>query len=441
MATKHEKIIKHIESLPIGEKISVRLIAKAMDVSEGTAYRAIKDAENHGLVSTIQRVGTIRIEKKRKEAIKNLTFSEVLSVIEGEVLGGEKGLQKTLTKFIIGAMKEEAMVRYISKESLMIVGNREEAQRLALENGAAVLITGGFGTEKEIIDLANGKELPLMTTSYDTFTVAAMINRAMTDQLIKKEIMLTEDIYTKLNQTEYLSVDDTVDDYRKLNEASGHTRFPIVGKSNRLVGIVTAKDVIGKQDKMKIDRVMTRNPYYVKTHMSVASVAHTMIWDGLEVMPVVKDDLTLKGIISRQDVMKAMQSAQRQPQMGDTIADQINRLIKVPEETMESSETMELKFSVTPQMTNNVGTISFGVLSEVVSESAYKALASVHKRNLVVEQMSLHYFKLIQFGAEITIIPKIFDIGRKSARMDIELYSENGLAAKAIVVCQLIQKN
>ena len=54
MATKHDQILKHIEELPIGDRISVRSIAKSLSVSEGTAYRAIKDAENIGLVSTIQ---------------------------------------------------------------------------------------------------------------------------------------------------------------------------------------------------------------------------------------------------------------------------------------------------------------------------------------------------------------------------------------------------
>ncbi len=33
--TKHEQIIKHIESLSVGQKISVRKIAKDLDVSEG----------------------------------------------------------------------------------------------------------------------------------------------------------------------------------------------------------------------------------------------------------------------------------------------------------------------------------------------------------------------------------------------------------------------
>lgn len=52
LATKHEQILLYIDELPVGEKISVRQIAKAMSVSEGTAYRAIKDAENKGYVSS-----------------------------------------------------------------------------------------------------------------------------------------------------------------------------------------------------------------------------------------------------------------------------------------------------------------------------------------------------------------------------------------------------
>ncbi len=45
-------------------------------------------------------------------------------------------------------------------------------------------------------------------------------------------------------------------------------------------------------------------------------------------MPVVSDDLTLEGVITRQDVMKAMQLVQRQPQIADTISDQISGSIQ-----------------------------------------------------------------------------------------------------------------
>ncbi len=133
MATKHEQILSFIESLKVGNKISVRQIAKELNVSEGTAYRAIKEAENKGLVSTIERVGTIRIERKQKENFENLTFAEIVSIVDGQVLGGREGLYKTLNKFVIGAMELDAMMRYTEKDSLLIVGNRTEAHQFALK--------------------------------------------------------------------------------------------------------------------------------------------------------------------------------------------------------------------------------------------------------------------------------------------------------------------
>ncbi|WP_314061732.1 DRTGG domain-containing protein [uncultured Vagococcus sp.] len=439
MATKHDQILAYIETLPVGERISVRSIAKTLSVSEGTAYRAIKEAENTGLVSTIQRVGTIRIERKMKSHFEKLTFGEVVKIIEGDILGGRNGLEKALSKFIIGAMTENAMERYITPGSLMIVGNREEVQMLALERGAAVLITGGLETTDEIIALADEVGLPILSTSYDTFTVATMINRAMSDQLIKKDIMLVGDIFTSLEKTSFLYTTDTVADYRELSDRTNHTRFPVVNKSQRVLGIITAKDLIGKQDSQTLDKVMTKDPNNVKKHMSVASVGHLMIWDGLEMMPVVEDDLSLIGIISRQDVMKAMQLAQRQPQVANTISDQISGEITTIEGLTKNDEA-HFAFTVTPQMVSTVGTISFGVLSEIISNVSQRTMYLHQRRNVVIEQVNLHYFRLIQIESELDIRPRVLEIGRRSAKLDIEVYLENAIVAKAIVICQLMEK-
>lgn len=442
MATKHDLIIAHIESLPVGERISVRGIAKELDVSEGTAYRAIKDAENSGIVSTIQRVGTIRIERKLKKHIEKLTFAEVSKIVEGEVLGGSAGLEKDLNKFVIGAMEEKAMERYITPGSLMIVGNRTNVQKLALKEGAAVLITGGFETTPEIEAIADELALPIISTTYDTFTVATMINRALSDQLIKKDILLVGDIYMPLDKTQYLETTELVKDYKALSELTTHTRFPVVNKNRRVVGIVTAKDVLEKSDQQVIERIMTKDPRMVKKTMSVASVSHQMIWEGLEVMPVVTDDLSLLGIVTRQDIMKAMQLVQRQPQVSDTISDQIAGQIQMVEYDFEGNklEQPEFRFIVTPQMVNELGTISFGVLSEIIASAAKRSLLINQRRNTWIEQVNLHYFRLIQLESEVVLRPKILEFGRRSAKLDIEIFIENSLVGKAIVVCQVMER-
>ena len=438
MTSKHQQIIRYIESLPVGEKISVRSIAKNMEMSEGTAYRAIKEAENIGIVSTIERVGTIRIERKTKDNLEKLSFGEIIKIIEGEVFGGHDGLDKILNRFVIGAMTLDAMTRYIQPESLVIIGNREDAQLLALNQGAAVLITGGFQATPQLIQKADELKIPLMGTTYDTFTVASLINRAMTDQLIKKKIMIVADIYNDIENTNYLRMDQTVKEYRQLSEKTGNSRFPVINHSNRLVGVVSAKDILGKADTLTMERVMTKNPSVSKLHASVASVAHSMIWNGLEMLPVVQDNMELIGIISRRDVMKAMQLTQRQPQVGNTFEDDVSENLEIVEVNPTSAH---FSFTVTPQMTNNLGMLSFGVLCEVVSVASKEFIHRSQRRNTVIEQLEMHYLKMIPIESNISIQIQTLDNGRKVSKLDISVLLENSVVAKAIMSNQLMERN
>ena len=438
MTSKHQQIIRYIESLPVGEKISVRSIAKNMEMSEGTAYRAIKEAENIGIVSTIERVGTIRIERKTKDNLEKLSFGEIIKIIEGEVFGGNEGLDKILNRFVIGAMTLDAMTRYIQPESLVIIGNREDAQLLALNQGAAVLITGGFQATPQLIQKADELKIPLMGTTYDTFTVASLINRAMTDQLIKKKIMIVADIYNDVENTNYLRMDQTVKEYRQLSEKTGNSRFPVVNHSNRLVGVVSAKDILGKSDSLIIERIMTKNPSVSKLHASVASVAHSMIWNGLEMLPVVQDNMELIGIISRRDVMKAMQLTQRQPQVGNTFEDDVSENLEVIEINPTNAR---FSFTVTPQMTNNLGMLSFGVLCEVVSVASKEFIHRSQRRNTVIEQLEMHYLRMIPIESKIAIQIQTLDIGRKVSKIDISVLLENSVVAKSIMSNQLMERN
>ncbi|XJZ26469.1 DRTGG domain-containing protein [Bacillota bacterium Lsc_1132] len=439
MATKHEQILQYIDELPIGEKISVRQIAKAMNVSEGTAYRAIKDAENKGYVSTIERVGTIRIERKKKENIEKLTFAEVVNIVDGQVLGGRAGLHKTLNKFVIGAMKLEAMMRYTEAGNLLIVGNRTKAHELALKAGASVLITGGFDTEDDVKKLADKLQLPIISTSYDTFTVATMINRAIYDQLIKKEIILVEDILTPLAESYFLQTTDHTAKWHELNRETKHSRYPVVDHNKKIQGIVTAKDIVGHDEATPIEKIMTKNPMTVSGKTSVASAAHMMVWEGIELLPVVDDANKLEGIISRQDVLKALQMIQRQPQVGETIDDIVTNQLTMMRDRAKGEDVYSCE--VTPQMTNHIGTISYGVFTTIVTEAAGRVLKGYKKGDLVVENITIYFIKPVQIESMLEIYPKVLDVGRKFGKVDVEVFNEGILVGKAMMMCQLIDRH
>ncbi len=436
MATKHEQILAYIDRLPVGTKISVRQIAKDLDVSEGTAYRAIKEAEAQGYVSTIERVGTVRIEKKQKENIERLTFAEVVNIVDGHVLGGKEGLHKTLNKFVIGAMKLEAMMRYVDAGSLLIVGNRDQAHKLSLTHGAAVLITGGFDTSDEVKQLADELALPIISSSYDTFTVASLINRAIYDRLIKKEIVMVEDILKPLAETAVLRTTDTIDTWHRYTEEYGDTRFPVVDDQMRLVGIVTSKDIIGHERGTPIEKVMSKNPITTSPRVSVASSAHLMVWEGIELLPVVDTHKKLIGVLSRQDVLKALQYIQKQPQMGETFPNQIMshfREERVGDHVVYTGE-------VTPQMTNHLGTIASGVMTTVIVETACNELRQYKRGDMVPENITVYFLKPVQMESQIQVKPRVLDISRRFGKVEVSVFHNDQLVGQAMVTAQIVER-
>ncbi|WP_057509815.1 DRTGG domain-containing protein [Staphylococcus simulans] len=429
--TKHEQILAHIESLAVGQKISVRKIAKDLEVSEGTAYRAIKDAEQLGLVATIDRVGTVRIEKKTREEIEHLTFGEIVKIIDGQVLAGRNGLHNTLTKFAIGAMKLENVVKYLTKNTLLIVGNRTDVQLEALRHGSAVLITGGFSTTPEIKRYADQHDLPILSSNYDSYLVANMINRAMYNQIIRKEILIVEDIVKPVTEETVLKETMKVADVKSRSQETGHSRFPVVDDDFKLVGIVTSKDIIAKDSEEYLYKVMTKPVLNVQVSTTVAKCAHMMIWEGIELLPVTTINKKLLGVVSREDVLRAMQLLGRQPQVGETINDQVGKYISINKD--------KITVDVAPQLTSQYGTLSKGAFVAIIEETIRYKMRQIKKQEVMIESLSIIYMKTVSIETELEINYDMLDVGRHFAKIEVSMREGQQDVAKALIICQMLE--
>ncbi|MDI3533854.1 MAG: hypothetical protein PWQ82_219 [Thermosediminibacterales bacterium] len=431
--TKHEQIINFIKKLKIGTKISVRQIAQELGVSEGTAYRAIKEAETLGYVNTIPRVGTVRIEKMEKREIEKLTFAEVVNIVDGVILGGRSGLHKTLNKFLIGAMEINEMKSYIEPGSLLIVGNRINAHEEALKNGAAVLISGGFESNDKVIQLANQLELPVISSSYDTFTIATLINKAIFKRLVKKDIILAEDIMVK--EPLCLKHNSTVRDWKKLFNKTKHSRFPVIDDEKKVLGIVTATDVTNKEDSTPIVKVMTKNPITITEKASIAYAAHIMVWEGIEILPVIRN-MKLIGVITRKDVIKAFQQMQNQPHVGETLDDLVTSHFS--EENLPNG--IKLYGTATSSMLNHLGMASCGALVTLVTSAGFSAIRKLKHMDTVTDSFVVFFTKPLQLEDYIEVKAQIIDIGRKSGKVDIEVYSKGQIVAKGLMSTKVFKK-
>lgn len=436
--TKHELILNYIQSLDVGTRISVRTIAKDLKVSEGTAYKAFKDAEIAGLVSTKERIGTVRIDRKRREALDQLSFREVAEIVEGRLHGGYEGLEKTLQKFVIGAMELEAMLRYIGEASLLIVGNRKNVHRRALEQGAGILLTGGFEPEQEVIELANELALPIMSTRHDTFTVASMINRAMYDRLIRRKIILLEDIVTFTKPADVMHTGQTIARYHELFKETGSARFPVLDDRGRVVGMMTAKDAAGVGDDTGVDKVMSKHPITAAPNITVTSAVHTMALEGIDLLPIVDRHRKLLAVVSRKEVLDAMRFAGKQPHTGETFEDLIWTGFVLESDVIHEDASMVFRGKITPQMSGALGMASEGLLSTLMAQAARNMIRETSKRDFLLDSVNTYFFRPMPIESDISISAKPLELSRMVTKIEITITDKQGLAAKAILAAQMI---
>lgn len=421
--SKHQEILDYLEKLAIGKRVSVRSISNHLNVSDGTAYRAIKEAENRGIVETKPRSGTVRVEKKSRVAIEKLTFTEVARISDSTVVAGGEGLSNEFSKFFIGAMTRNNVSKYLSKGGLLIVGDREHIQLLALESRNAILVTGGFAISKAVIKTADSLGIPVMVSQYDTFTVATLINHALMSFRIKTDLKTVDEIMLPLSQYGFLYDDSTIDDLNQLIKKTKQVRFPIIKKDGTVTGFISMRDVVNQKSNVNIKEVMTKSPITTSPHTSLANVSQKMIFEDLNMMPVVDENQKILGIITRRLALEYMQN--NQSEIKDTYS---NQLLSHMEENQN-----EFSIHVEPSMIDNSGNLAQGVVSEILKEITLKVFNRKYQKNVIIEQMMIYFLHAAQIDDLLTIHPKIISETRRSGTIDIELYVEEQIIAKAVV--------
>jgi len=431
--TKHEQIIRYIKNLELNTKVSVRQIARGMDVSEGTAYRAIKEAESQGLVSSIPKVGTIRIQAEEEREIEDLTLREISLIIEGEVLSGQNNLTLAPARFVIGSNSTELLERYLQKDALLIVGNLEWVMKLGLQNQCHLMVCGAFNVPRELIELAQEKGLVILSSPYDTFEAVSMLNRAVYDRLTEKELVRVEDIMiTNIN---YLTADLTVESWYEKALATGHSRFPVVDANMKVVGIVTAVDVAGVDRRASILSAMTKDVLTVERHTLVTHLSRLLLWEGFELVPIVEDG-KLIGVVSRQDILKAFQQAQKQPQVGETVDNLVMSGFKLE----EWEEGTKIAGEITQFMINEYGAASPGILVTLISTASYIACRKRLRVETVPDSFTVHHMEPLAVGDKVLVYARIIHLEKKSCVTDVSLYANNSLKAKALISARIMKK-
>ena len=169
-------------------------------------------------------------------------YRNIASTLNGEILVGDAEDFIDRGKVIIGAANPDKMEEFIDEGDLVILGNRMEDHLCAVEQKAACIIVGlGAKVSSVIQKFARENNCTVITTPYDTLTIAKLINQSIP----VRHLMKTKNLIT-------FRMDDFTDDIRDIMGKNRHRDFPVLDKDGKYQGTVSRRNLLNISKKKVI---------------------------------------------------------------------------------------------------------------------------------------------------------------------------------------------
>jgi len=225
-------------------------IKDVLNIIKEKGFMMVPIVKNLELVGTIDitKIASILISQTdiKTDRLVNTTLGNILLCLNGTLIVGKKDMVFPNGNLIIGAMDVNSISNriktYYGLDNIVLIGgDREDAQMAILNVGVRCLIlTGGFSPTQPVVDLATKLGTALIVSPYDTITSV---------QLTK----LSAPVETLMNATI-----SAIKPYTRVNEAKGiiinspARSMPVVDELGKVVGVVTARDLLQATGKKVI---------------------------------------------------------------------------------------------------------------------------------------------------------------------------------------------
>lgn len=169
------------------------------------------------------------------------SYRNLLETMEAEMISGDIDAVIEKGHIFIGT-SPEVIEEFVGEGDIVLVSNRYEAQICAIECGAScVIICCGSLAGKSVLNRAREKNCAILSTPYDSYVAARLINTAIP----VRHIMHSENILQ-------FSVNTYVEDAKKIMASVRHRYFPILDEAGRYAGVVSRRNMLNVHPKRVI---------------------------------------------------------------------------------------------------------------------------------------------------------------------------------------------
>ena len=227
----------------IDPNCSIKETWRRMQEDHMKTLPVLKDGELQGVITTgdiaksYMEVYDTRVLAEAKTQYKN-----IIETLEGELITGNPHAYFTNGKVTVAASSSDIMTTFTEKDDLVISGNRYEAHSCAVDVDASCIIICNSGTiAGRLLERAKEQQIVVISTHYDTFTAARLINQSIPVKYIMTKGPLT-----------VFKMNDYAEDIKSRMTKQKFRDFPIVDKHGKFVGFISRRRFMNSTRKQVI---------------------------------------------------------------------------------------------------------------------------------------------------------------------------------------------
>ncbi len=169
-------------------------------------------------------------------------YQKIAETIDGEVIEGNPHGYFIKGRVMVGTANPDKMKEYIEEDDMIIMGDREEDHLQAISQNVSCIIVGlGIQVSEKVMKLAHEKDIIIISSPYDTFTIARLINQSIPVRYIMK----TENLVT-------FNTEDFTDDIQDVMIKHRHRAFPVINKKGKCIGTISRRNFLGMHKKQVV---------------------------------------------------------------------------------------------------------------------------------------------------------------------------------------------
>ncbi len=117
---------------------------------------------------------------------------------------------------------------------MLILGDRTEDHLQAIKQNVSCIIVGmGIEVSEEVVKLAHERNIIVIMSPHDTFTISRLINQSIPVKFImKKDNLIT------------FSTEDFTDDIQDVMIKNRHRAFPVINKRGKCIGTISRRNFL-----------------------------------------------------------------------------------------------------------------------------------------------------------------------------------------------------